>query len=620
VLEPPLSLEFPDTLDLPSPLYPYQLDGARFLATHEAALLGDDMGTGKTVQTIVALRLLFQSGQARSACIVCPRSVLDTWQTHLEQWSPGLTAMVCHGPLLPRTQAWTRKAHIYLTTYDILRQDTQTIDAWHPAGTREAAARDGQSAVHFDVVVLDECQKIKNPSAQVTAAAKALRARWRWGLSGTPLENSLGDLQSIFGFLLPTAKVLPSTIDLSPADARARIAPYFLRRRKADVLKDLPPKTVVEEWIALGEHQQEAYDEAFHRGRVYLEGLGEHCTIQHVLTLLLRLKEICNRDPETGESTKVEWLRDSVEQMTSRGDKCLVFSQFLGCGIDLIASDLCDWHPLRYTGQTSERQRREALAQFASESGPPLLLLTLKAGGLGLNLTAANYVVLFDHWWNPATMHQAADRVHRVGQQKPVFVYQLWVRDTVEDRIHDILARKQRLYDDVVDSLAADGTQLLTEQELFGLFGLKPPRSLRATAAASALRSLSPPEFERRVGDVWHCLGYAVRVIGGPHDTGVDVVATRNTVGGVEKVAIQCKHTGMVGVDAARSLLGALTSDRSYTKGVLVTSGRFSDECASFVGRHGTLEIVDGPRLSALVAEYDIATGDGTDPPTQSGS
>jgi len=609
LLHPPLALELPDTLDLPNNLYPHQLEGIKFLATHRAALLGDDMGTGKTVQTLVAMRLLFQSGQVSSACVVCPKSVLNSWDQHLQLWAPQLAVSICRGSALARAQAWARSAHVYLTTYDGLRQDIDTVHNWRLHTSGDAGTAEDTRRVHFDLVVLDECQRVKNPRAQVTKAVRSLRCDWRWGLSGTPLENSIQDLQCIFEFLMPGHHVIPNDRYLRPAEVRRLIAPHFLRRRKQDVIQDLPPKTVKEEWLTLGEQQRTAYDRAYEEGVVYLESLGETCTVQHVLTLLGRLREICNRDPETGESTKLEWLLENLDQMTSEDDKCLVFSQFIGSGVDFLYEALRArrWHVLRYTGQMSTSQRQAVLEQFAKSSDHAILLLSLRAGGLGLNLTAANYVVLFDHWWNPATMQQATDRVHRIGQEKHVFAYQLWTEDTVEERVYQVLQTKQNMYDDIIDSLARDGTSRLTEEELFGIFGLRPPRGIRQPPRVVSLSMkgkdfsiLSPEEFEEFAADLWRCQGFGVRRVGGPGDQGIDVIATRNTPGGTEKIGIQCKHTRVVGVEALRSLLGAISSDRSFTKGILVTSGRFSREAIRFANQEGSVQIIDGQRLRQI--------------------
>jgi len=419
LLQPPLAFEFPETLDIPSNLYGYQPEAIEFLATRQSALLGDQMGLGKTVETVVAMRLLFQSGKIRSALVVCPKSVVDIWDRHLQEWSPHLSVALVQGSKEARLQWWIARSHVKVVTYASLRQDIEFVGL-APTDT------------DFDLVVLDECQNIKNPATGYSSAAKALRCTWHWGLSGTPVENELGDLVSIFEFvkpgLFPPAGSREAR-DLTPQQARETMKPYFLRRRR-DVLKDLPSITMEPIWLSLDQDQRRAYDRAVQEGVVYLRELGEEASVPHVLALLGRLKEICNRDPETGQSTKLDWVLENLEQMTSGGDKCLIFSQYReGAGVRFLSGGLATYKPLEFTGQLSTVERRRRLEKFENDPDHPLLLLTLKAGGVGLNLTAANYGVLFDHWWNPATGDQAAARMHRPGQTKPVSVYQLWVED-----------------------------------------------------------------------------------------------------------------------------------------------------------------------------------------------
>jgi len=335
----------------------------------------------------------------------------------------------------------------------------------------------------FDLVILDEVQKIKNPETGYSQSVNELEPRWRWGFSGTPLENRLEDLSSIFGFLKPGT--FPRFWFGSPGEARETIRPYFLRRKKEDVLKDLPPKKLIEEWIALEGKQREHYDRAEREGIVYLKQLGKKVRVTDVLVLLIRLKQICNVDLETGESSKTEWLNDFFEELEASNAKAIVFSQFLNSGIHWIAQKFNERKMLVYSGDLSEQERDRVISRFQNDSEPRVLLMS-RAGGLGIELTAASYVVHFDHWWNPAVMRQAEDRVHRRGQTKQVFVYDLWAENTVEHRIHEVLGAKERLYGEVIDSLATVGDTGLTEDELFGLFGLENPKKAWEVAGQSS--------------------------------------------------------------------------------------------------------------------------------------
>lgn len=453
---------------LPAPLYDFQLAGIKFLAeTEPGALLGDDMGLGKTVQAIVALRFLIQAGQAKTALVVCPRSLLAQWSRELSQWAPGLRHLVVYGQRGKRQPMWAVNAHVYLTTYDVVTQDIYAI-------SRRASSL--PKAV-FDVVVLDEISKIKNPRSQRSTAIRRIPRLRAWGLSGTPLENRLDDVLAIFSFLHP--QLFADDEELTPADVRSRIQPFFLRRRKEDVLTQLPPIVHREVWLDIGPAQRRSYEMAYETGLIELERGRETITVHHVLALLQKLKQICNVDPASRQSVKIDWLEESLADMTSSGDKAVVFSQFLDSGVDEILDRLNGRFPtLKYVGDMSTTQREQVISRFAADPDYKVLVSTYGAGSFGLNLQAANYVVRFDHWWNPAIERQAVDRTHRIGQTKTVFVYDLWVQDTVEEKIHRILERKRQLFSQVIDSLAVEGGEKtgLTEADLFGLFGLAPPR------------------------------------------------------------------------------------------------------------------------------------------------
>lgn len=599
LLEPPLSFDFEHFVGLPTDLYAFQPDGIRFLATNQSALLGDEMGTGKTVQTIVALRLLFQNGTIRSALIVVPLAMLLNWDRELEKWAPTLTGVtVVHGPKEQRVAKWERPAHVWIATYGTVRADIDFV----------------LERCSFDLVVLDEIQNIKNPGAQQSRAAKRLPRKWAWGLSGTPIENRLEDLVSIYGFLKPG---LLQAEGLTPLAARNAIKPWFLRRRKRDVLKDLPDKKAFDQWIALEGAQRAAYEQAEEQGRVYLRELGDEVTVTHVLELLTRLKQLCNRDPKTGQSAKLEFLIDKLDEAVAADSKVLVFSQYKSEGTDFLTEQLFRFRPVVITGDRTAQERARAVDTFQNDDRCKLLLATPKAGGVGLNLVAGNYVFHFDHWWNPATVRQAEDRVHRIGQTKDVFVYHLWTEGTVEDRIRGILERKRKLYDDVIDELSNVQSSGLSEAELFELFDLKKPKKERSRRKGAdtpdqvleRLLELSDREFEDAVRHFYECLGFSGRLTPSSRDAGVDVVIQRPTPGGLEKCAVQCKRyrrENSVGVHFARELLGVITSDLSFAKGILVTTSSFTADCRNFAAKHGRLELIDGYRLSRLIVDAGL--------------
>jgi len=597
LLQPPLNPDFPDTFLSPSPLYNFQREGVAFLALRESSLLGDDMGTGKTIQSIVAMRILFQKGQVKSALILVPLSVLKNWDRELEKWATMLKVTVVRGHKEIRKTQWQMPAHIYLTTYDTLREDIDDINR-------------GQKS--FDLVIADEVQKIKNPESGYSQSVKGVPCKIRWGLSGTPIENKIDDLVSIFDFIKP--KLFRKTILPTPEEAKRLIKPYFLRRRKEDVLKELPEKVISNQWLDLEGEQRAAYDLAKKEGKVYLEELGEKITVQHILARIQKLKEICNVDKKSGKSAKLDWLSENLPIIKEENDKAIIFSQFLDSGVDYLKEELKEYKPVVYKGGLSDSERQKVLDTFKKDNETKLLLMT-KAGGLGLNLTSANYVILYDHWWNPAVMDQVIGRVDRIGQEKNVFVYHLWTEDTIEKEIYQILEQKNRLYSDVIDSLSVGGTGL-TEDELFALFDLKKPQkkpkqSVRGPIeqginSFSDLLKLTDKEFENKVSDVYERMGYGVRKLGGPYDKGVDIRATRIS-GGKELLAIQCKRWEQpVGVPVARELLGVISNNPEYTKGVIVTSSTFTSECRIFCENNGRLELIDGARLIGLIKKLNL--------------
>ncbi len=462
----PVNLEFGSVVDLPSSLYVFQTKGVEFLVERHSALLGDDMGTGKTVQTAVALRILFQKAKVKSALIVCPLSVIPNWDRELAKWAPNLAVTVVRGAKEHRTICWRQRTHIWLTTYDTLRNDAEVVQT----------VRLGE----FDAVIADEAHRIKNWNAGVSKAIRQLRADYKWGLTGTPLENRLEDVFAIFGFI--QTKLFESRV-YHEEEVKEAIKPYFLRRRKQDVLTDLPELVQTDVWLHLEDEQCTSYETLERDGVLQLHALGGAITVHHIIVLLNKLKQVCNRCPKSGQSSKLVWLKDSLEEIVAEGDKALIFSHYaqerLG-GAAWLEHELAQYRALNYGNATTEKQRIEILAAFQNQPECRVFIGHPKTAGLGLNeLVVANYVVHFDHWWNPAVMNQATARAHRPGQKKTVFAYNLWVSQTYEEIIFNHLVRKQSLYDRVIDSLSADkevpsAFYFGVGDALFSKYGLKP--------------------------------------------------------------------------------------------------------------------------------------------------
>lgn len=456
-LQPPLDLllRVSGPVGWPADLFPYQLSGIRALLAAPHLLLGDEMGLGKTIMAIAALRLLFLRRQVGSALIVVPAGLLDQWRRELSRWAPELRVLPLTGPIQERAYLWRSAArHVTLISYDTLRSD----------------AGGAVMQTLWDVAVLDEAQRIKNRDTDVAGVCKRLRRKRSWALTGTPLENREEDVRSLLEFVTDRKTVLADGPVL-----RGLLAAHQLRRRKADVLQDLPPKIGADVLLSLTGEQRRAYDAAEQEGIIALRN-GTDLRIESILALIARLKQICNFAPRNNESAKMNDLRQRIEELAATGQQALVFSQYVSDdagGARLIARYLKEFRPLVYAGDTDADERSRIVARFREEPGHTVLVLSLRAGGQGLNLQNASYVFHFDRWWNPAAERQAEDRAHRLGQPLPVHVYRYIMRDTIEERIDRILREKMELFDEVVEGASLDLGRLLSKKDLYGLFGLE---------------------------------------------------------------------------------------------------------------------------------------------------
>jgi SNF2 family DNA or RNA helicase len=431
----------------PHPFFPFQRLGVQVLLHSPCLLLSDEMGLGKTVQAIAALRVLCYRRELARALIVAPASLLTQWQREIARWAPELRVITVYGEARDRRWQWRYRAHLTLTSYETLRAD---------AGN----ARFGPWGETWDVVVLDEAQRIKNREVEVSRICKRLPRRRAWALTGTPLENRSDDVASLLEFV--TGAPAPTE---GPA-LRALLNQYQLRRRKADVLADLPPKLITDLVLPMTAAQRRAYDRAAYEGIVQLREMGE-ARVEHVLALITRLKQLCNFSPD-GESAKLDDLRLRLEELTAEGHRALVFTQFIDeeSGAQRIAHRLRRFSPLVFTGELSLPERRDLVDCF-QRGDHGVMILSLRAGGQGLNLQCASYVFHFDRWWNPAVERQAEDRTHRIGQSLPVHVYRYVMADTIEQRIHDLLQRKVDLFTHLIDTASLDLSSFLTKDDLY---------------------------------------------------------------------------------------------------------------------------------------------------------
>ena len=455
LLQPPLeNLLSGKHIRLDSAPYPYQMEGIGFLMPRHAALLADEMGLGKTMQAILALRLSFHAGLVKRALIVCPKSLVHNWCRELRHWGGDFPFEVIGGTAENRAASWlVSNCPVKLVNYEILTRDAAIL---------------ADERVHFDIVVLDEAQRIKNRESKISQVVRGISRDRSWALTGTPVENRIDDLVNLFAFIDP-GRVPRDT----PAKRVAQLtSDCTLRRTKDDVLSDLPARTISDTYLALTPAQRRAYERAEEEGIVHLNSLGDTITVQHVFELVLRLKQICNFDPSTGESAKLDQLQSDLAEVSESGRKAIVFSQWVE-PLRQLAGALAPFGPLEFHGRIPPRDRQRVLDSFRADTRKHVLLMSYGTGSVGLNLQFANYVFLFDRWWNPAVEDQAINRAHRIGQKNPVFVTRFVVQDTIEERIAEVLEKKRAMFTEIIEESAPPPSVGLTEEEIMGLFDIR---------------------------------------------------------------------------------------------------------------------------------------------------
>ncbi|WFU39850.1 DEAD/DEAH box helicase [Bradyrhizobium sp. CB82] len=472
----------------------YQLAGVQWLylltQLRLGACLADDMGLGKTIQ-VLSLLLVLKSetkDRRRPCLLVAPASLLANWVSEIARFAPDLKARVAHPSAAPAEQLSANgtgnpdadmlaDTDLVITSYGFLaRSPWLTTTPWR-------------------LVVLDEAQAIKNPSAKQTKMVKQLQADARIALTGTPIENHLGDLWSIFDFINPgllgSSKQFSSFVK-GLADRphnpygplRELVRPYILRRLKTDksVIADLPDKTEVNAFCSLSRKQAALYQQAAEELARQLEDVDGMQRKGLVLAFLMRLKQICNHPSQwlgdggwtERDSGKFERLRDIAEVAAARQEKALIFTQFKETTAPLAAflGSVFGQAGLVLHGETEVKKRKELVRQFQDDENVPFFVLSLKAGGAGLNLTAASHVVHFDRWWNPAVENQATDRAFRIGQTKNVLVHKFICRGTVEDKIDNLIESKKQLAGDLLGSASDVVLTELKDEELLKLVAL----------------------------------------------------------------------------------------------------------------------------------------------------
>jgi superfamily II DNA or RNA helicase len=470
---PPVAL--PDSFK--AVLRPYQAQGVAWLQfLREVGLggiLADDMGLGKTVQALAVITIEKEEGRLnRPVLIIAPTSLMANWRREAERFAPDLKVLTLQGLDRKKHFAEIAQNDIVLSTYPLLARDHAILGAqpWH-------------------MVFLDEAQTIKNPDATTTKLLAKLEARHRFCLTGTPLENHLGELWSLFSFASPGflgdrksfTSAYRTPIEKKGDAERSRllakrIKPFLLRRSKAEVALDLPPKTEIAERVEFADGQRGIYESIrllMHdkvRQAIADKGFARSRIV--ILDALLKLRQACC-DPrllklkagsaEKAGSAKLDRLKEMIDELVTEGRRVLVFSQFTSM-LDLIRPEL-DKLAIAYALLTGDTREREPVIRSFQDGNVPVFLVSLKAGGVGLNLTAADTVIIYDPWWNPAVESQAIDRAHRIGQNKPVFVHRLVAQGTIEEKMEVLKEKKRHLADSLFDSDGAP-TLAMTEEDL----------------------------------------------------------------------------------------------------------------------------------------------------------
>ncbi|MBF2017029.1 MAG: DEAD/DEAH box helicase [Rivularia sp. T60_A2020_040] len=459
-------------------LRPYQRRGMSWLSFLErwglGACLADDMGLGKTIQFIAfLLHLQEQSALENPILLVCPTSVLGNWEREVKKFAPNLKVLQYHGDKRPKGKAFqnaVKNTNIVITSYSLVHRDLKSLQD-----------------ISWQIIALDEAQNIKNPEAKQSQAVRQLEPEFRIALTGTPVENRLQELWSIMDFLNPGylgnrqffqrrfAMPIEKYGDTSSlSQLRSLVQPFILRRLKTDrdIIQDLPEKQEMTVFCGLTPEQAKLYQQVVEDSLSQIddaEGLQRRGMI---LGLLVKLKQICNHPAqylkkdklEHHDSAKLQRLEEMLEEVILNGDRALIFTQFAEWG--KLLKPYLEKHFNRETlflyGSTSKKQRDEMVDRFQQDpQGPQVMILSLKAGGVGLNLTRANHVFHFDRWWNPAVENQATDRVFRIGQTKNVQVHKFVCTGTLEEKIHDMIESKKQLAEQVVGA----GEEWLTEMD-----------------------------------------------------------------------------------------------------------------------------------------------------------
>ncbi len=435
-------MNYQEELSLPFPLRPYQEEGVEFLNVNTSALLGDDMGLGKTVQTIVALKNHYKKNGIRPTLIIVPNAVVSNWLNEFKIWFPEAKINRVQGNEPQRDFQFVMNDGYLICTYEQARIQFMKMN----------------NSKSYNLLIFDEAHRLKNSESNIYLASSFIKKDLCWMLTGTPLENKKEDILS----LLTILGINQFKQDISNSQLSTVISQNMLRRLKNQVLKELPELIEQEVFIDMTQNQIKEYELAYNKTlNIDRNDSGS------ILGLITELKKICNLAPVSKESGKVEYLKEILSEAKSKNEKVIIFSQYVQTLLYL--SEALDFKFEIYHGSLTNEEKEVSITNFKKTDEFSVLYMSLKAGGVGLNLQEASTVILFDRWWNPAIEKQAIARAHRMGNSKTVHAIKLRTPNTIEDRIIQLLHEKEELFEEVVEGAVSKREQ----SKLLELLNLK---------------------------------------------------------------------------------------------------------------------------------------------------